>query len=41
MLEYYASNMYNHAEKNTLHLFLIGIELEKRKPDDEKTQIEA
>ena len=31
--------MYNHAEKNTLHLFRIGIELGKRSPNGEKTQI--
>ena len=31
--------MYNHAEENTLHLFRIGIELGKRSPNGEKTQI--
>ena len=31
--------MYNHAEKNTLHLFRIGIELGKRSLNGEKTQI--
>ena len=31
--------MYNHANENTLHLFRIGIELGKRSPNGEKTQI--
>ena len=31
--------MYNHAGKNTLHLFRIGIELGKRSSNGEKTQI--
>ena len=30
--------MYNHAGKNTLHLFQIGIELGKRSPNSGKTQ---
>ena len=40
-VEYYARNMYNHAKKNTLHIFLIGIELGKRIPNGEKAQIGA